>query len=352
MKKLCFRHLKETEYEQWNKFVFNSSYGSIYSTPEYLDILCEVASGKFKIFAVTKDDEILGGIALYERSSRIGTYIAPRLLLYYNGLVLKDFNTKYPSKRSNRQIGIMAAIEEYLSKAGYTRIVIKNRSTLKDARLFKDRGWVVEPDYTYVAPIADLKYLWERIEQNLRRLINRCSRQGIRFSKDDDFDSLYNMHFETHQRKRMPLYLPYNKFKRYYERLYSQGLCQLYHARLPEGRPIASQLVLLGSHPVSHNVCAAADREFLNIGASAFLRWNVFKDLSGRGFIGNDLTDASLNPVTHFKSQFGADLEICFLFIRESFLSKLQKSLYRYSSAGKNRLMSYCNRLIGSKKIG
>jgi len=352
MKKFHFKYLKETEYEEWNDFVAKSPDGSIYSTPEYLDVLCGVTSANFKILAVTRNDEIFGGIALYERPSRFGTYVAPRLLLYYNGLVLKDFETKYPSKQTSRRLEIMAALEEHLSKAGYARIVIKNRSTLEDARVFKEKEWIVVPDYTYVAPIADLDNLWERVEQNLRRLINRCSSQGLQFSKEADFENLFRLHFNTHQRKGMSLYLPYDEFKKYFERLSSQGLCQLYHARLPEGRPIASQLVLLGSHPVSHTVCAGADKEFLNMGANAFLRLNVFKDLSSQGFIGNDLTDASLNPVTHFKSQLGADLKICFSFSRDSFPFKLKNNLNRYLSAGKNRLMESFKRTRRSKKLG
>ena len=56
---------------------------------------------------------------------------------------------------------------------------------------------------------------------------------------------------------------------------------------------------------------AAADPAFLNTGATAFLRWKVFETLSSLGYAANDLTDAALNPVTHFKSQLGGDLELC-----------------------------------------
>jgi hypothetical protein len=45
------------------------------------------------------------------------------------------------------------------------------------------------------------------------------------------------------------------------------------------------------------------------MGASAFLRWRGFEALAALGYQANDLTDAALNPVTHFKSQLGGDLE-------------------------------------------
>ena len=74
---------------------------------------------------------------------------------------------------------------------------------------------------------------------------------------------------------------------------------------------IASQLVLAGGHPVTHTVSAAADPEFLRMGANAFLRWKAFEALHAAGYAANDLTDAALNPVTHFKAQFGGELVLC-----------------------------------------
>jgi len=307
-------YLTEDDYNRWDEFVASSPDGSIYSTAKYLDVFCDVTSANFKILAVQKNEEIFGGVALYERRSRLGLFVSPRLFLYYNGLVLKEFESTYPSKRTGRQIEVMSLLEEHLSKTKYARLSLNNRSTIKDARPFKKQGWSVDINYTYVAPISDLKLLWDRTEQNLRRLINRCEKQDVQFTKDDDFESFFKLHLEIHKRKGVSLYLPQDQFKRYFEKLWSQGLCQLYFARLPGGQPIASQLVLLGSHPVSHTVCAGADADYLKMGANPFLRWKAFEDLSSRGFTGNDLTDAALNPVTHFKSQLGADLEICLHF--------------------------------------
>lgn len=334
------KQLSEEEYEQWDTFVASSPDGSIYSMAAYLDIFCDVTSAKFKILAVLKNEEIFGGIALYERHSRLGTFVSPRLFLYYNGLVLKEFDTSYPSKRTGRRIEVMSILEEKLSGLKLARLCLNNRSTIRDARLFKSRGWAVDLNYTYVAPLSDLELLWGRTEQNLRRLINRAAKNDIQFTKDDDFESFFKMHQDIHQRKGVSLYLPYNQFKPYFERLSDQGLCQLYFARLPgKGQPIASQLVLLGPHTVSHTVCAGADAEYQKMGANPYLRWKVFEDLAEQGYSGNDLTDAALNPVTHFKSQLGADLEACFQFRRGDSLPFLIREKVRISlSRGKNRL--------------
>lgn len=318
------RALTPGDYNKWNALVAASPSGSIYSTPDYLETLCAVTGGKFKIIAVEKGQEFLGGIALYEEPSRWGVFVSDRRLLYYNGIVLRDYDTKYPSVKTSRHIEILDLLERAISAMPYASLRIKSRAAVADPRLFMDRGWSVSPAFSYVVNIKDMKAAWERVEQNLRRLVDRCGSQGMQFSDDDDFDSFFRMHAQTHDRKGAPIYLPRDKFRQWFEILRSRNLCKLYHARLPDGRSIAAQLVLTGSHPVTHTVSAAADPEFLKMGANAFLRWRSFETLAALGYAGNDLTDATLNPVTHFKSQLGGDLNTSWV------LSRPETRMYRF----------------------
>ena len=161
--------------------------------------------------------------------------------------------------------------------------------------------------YTYVVSLTDMTQQWERVDQNLRRLIRRCEREGVSYREDADFDALFRLHWQTHRRKGAPLYLPEAAFRRFFERVQGCGLARLGHAVF-EDKVIASQLMLTGPYPVSHTVCAGADEDYLRLGASAFLRWHAFLALHRDGFVANDLTDASLNPVTRFKSQLGGEL--------------------------------------------
>lgn len=342
------KYLIEPEFELWAKFVADSPDGSIYSTPEYLDALCEATGGHFKILAALQGDDIVGGVCLYEESSLFGKYISPRLLLYYNGIVLRDYETKFPSQKTSRHLKIISDIEEKLQQEKYASIMLKCRSSFTDARIFQMAGWNVKVTYTYVVYCDDLDNAWDRIEQNIRRLIKRCIEQGIVITEDNDFDSLYRMHIQTHDRKGSPIYLPYEKFKRYFEKLKSHNLCRLYHARLPNGKSISSQLVLIGSHPVTHSVCASADEDYLSSGASAFLRWKVLEDLSKHGYRANDLTDAALNPVTRFKSQLGADLQLCLVLTKpEKYMFRLNRTLKSVKIKYRTRLANFIKRIIG-----
>jgi len=332
---LSVRYLDAGFYPAWSRLVASSPQGMIYSTPEYLDVLCAAAGGRFRMLGALRGEELVGGVALYEASSPFGISVSNRLLLYFNSLVLREYDTRYPSQRTARQLEILACLEEFLSRTRYARLRLHNHWSLIELRPFIAHGWTVRPSYTYLVPLTDLKDLWSRIDKNLHRLIERCTQHQVTVSADDDFEALYRLHRETHDRKASPLYLPHAAFRRYFEGLKSQNLCGLFTARLPDGRAVASQLVLLGNHPASHTVCAGADPEFMNLGTTPFLRWRVFEELAKLGYVVNDLTDAALNPVTKFKSQLGGNLQMNLLLSRpDRMLFSTSQQVSRFVSRG------------------
>ena len=225
--KVVVRYLDEEGYSNWNKLVEQSPMGSIYSLPEYLDILCGVTEGRFKILSVWRGDDLIGGVGVYEMQSRLGTLVKTRPLLYYNGVVLSEHKSKYPSKRASRTNEVVSAISKVLSSAPYRWVSLRSRSPLQDGRAFQVHGWQVTPSYSYVVSLKDLKIAWEHMEQNLRRLVKRCESEGVEFSDDDDFESFYSMHSQTAERKRAPLYLQQKAFRQYFEKLKALGLCRL-----------------------------------------------------------------------------------------------------------------------------
>lgn len=303
------RFLEPGEHRIWNDFVAGSEDGSPYANTEYLDVFCEAAGGAYRVLIAEQGERIVGGVALQERRGRWGKIVEPRLLLQYNGFVLRTPESRYPSVVTSQNVRILTALCATIREQRYARCLIKSR-TLTDGRVFETFGWRSLPTYTYVVPLEDLAHQWHCVEQNLRRLVKRAEREGLTVTEDDDFDAFHRLHLEIHRRKGAPLYLPEASFRRFFEQLRARGFCRLFHARLPDGQSIASQLVLTGGHPVTHTVAAAADGRKQKLGANPFLRWRVFERLAAEGFEGNDLTDASLNAVTRFKSQFGGRLQL------------------------------------------
>lgn len=300
--------LPGARYAEWTSFVERSPLGSIYGTPAYLDALAAATGGRFEVLAVEKGDEIVGGLALYQEDTPGGIRVSPRLLLYYNSPVLVGLDSHYPYRETSEHLRILMEMEVWLRSAGFGRISLKSVPGLKDVRPMVSRGWAVRPTWSYVVPISDIDAAWNRMEHNLRRLVHRAEKEGIIVTEDDDFESFFGLHLSTMDRKDRGVYLSRDRFEQYFRRLREQGLATLFHARMPDGRAVATALVLLGNHRIAHTVSAAADSSAQSLGTNPLLRWESFRALHQRGYAGVDLTDASLNAVTRFKGQLGGEL--------------------------------------------
>jgi hypothetical protein len=331
--------LPESHYDEWLKFVIASPEGSIYAVPQYLAALSRADRGRVTVVGVRFGDELVGGAALYEKDSRYGSYVSPRPLLYYNGVLLRRYDTRYPSERTARHLKTLKVLESALSCRAHTHLTLASPSSMTDARTFMAAGWHVKPRYTYVVDVSDLVSLWTRMEQNLRRLVKRCERESITFHEEGDFDAFFRLHGSIMRQRDQRHYLPEAAFRRFFQELRAASLCRLYESRTSAGRVIASQLVLLGPNPVCHVAAAATDQEFHRSGVSAFMRWKSFEALSALGYSGVDLTDAALNPVSHFKSQLGGELRMTLL------LDAPRSLAYRMISGIKDLLMRARSRL-------
>jgi Acetyltransferase (GNAT) domain len=320
---LIVKTLDESEYERWDRFVDESPYGGIYNQSYFLDALCRALGTHFRILAVFKHDELLGGAGLHFVPGQYGDMVQLRPLLYYNGLVIKDFESKYPSITESRQAEVIQAILGELEGGKYASAELSNRHPLSDLRPFLRHGWQVFPRYTYIVPVSDPLQQWEHVEQNLRRLISRCERDGVRLEPSEDADAFYSMYENTYLRKGVQPYILREKFIELHRVLRTHNACQIYFAVMPDGRRAAGEIVLMSKHPVTHTWMAGSDPEFLRTGASAFLRWKVFEDLHRRGYAYNDLTDAMNDHVAKFKSQFGGRLETSFV-VHNEFSSRLR----------------------------
>lgn len=304
------RVLDEADFGSWTTLLEACPGACIYSHPAYLDALCRATGGTFQLVAVEKGDEMVGGLAAYQERQGRMRVLSPRLLLYYLSPVLRSYDTRYPSEVTSRQLKIWGALADWVEAGRFDRVMLRCTPGLDDVRACLSRGWVARPTYSYVVALDDLPTAWGRVEQNLRRLVGRAEAAGLTLTEDDDFGAFHALHQATMDRKDQGTYLDADGFRRYWQALHDQGLATLLHARLPSGRSVAAQLVLLGPHGVAQIASAAADVEHQTLGTNAFLRWKSFELLARRGYQGVDLTDAALNPVTRFKSQLGGDLSL------------------------------------------
>jgi hypothetical protein len=61
------RELRESEFEAWCALLGRSPQGGVYGRPEYLAALCEATRASYRIVGVFLNDQLVGGVPLYER---------------------------------------------------------------------------------------------------------------------------------------------------------------------------------------------------------------------------------------------------------------------------------------------
>ncbi|MEA5619325.1 GNAT family N-acetyltransferase [Cronbergia sp. UHCC 0137] len=309
-RELTARFLTESEYEKWTKFVSDSPTGNIYSLPDYLDVLCQITGDSFRVLGVFQGTELVGGIALYETWSPFSlvAVASPRSLLSLHSPILKYYPSQYPSKIRAKYVAILETLINKLLELPYVYLNLSISHLINDLRPFLKVKWQVFPNYSYIINLEDIGKVWQKIEQNLRRLVERGIKNNLKFTHDDDFDSFYKLHSETYQRKGLKLYLSENQYRKYYQLLQEKNLCQLHQVRLSNGQSIGAFLVLTDYNSHSYTVCAGSDDNYLNLGSSPFLRWKSFEKLAELGYQSNDLRGASLSTVNNFKNQLGGEL--------------------------------------------
>ena len=112
------RELKDADFGVWRELLARSEQGSPYSLPEYLAALCGATGATWRVVGVFLDEQLVGGVALYETQSRAGRVVGNRTLLYYNGLVLDLPPKKFHSDRTSQMQSVLAALEQHLSGDG------------------------------------------------------------------------------------------------------------------------------------------------------------------------------------------------------------------------------------------
>ncbi len=85
----------------------------------------------------------------------LGLYVSNRLLLYYNGIILKLPPKKFPADATAQEIAVLDSLAEDLGHRPYVHIQLHNRTTVQDLRPFLARAWRPGLSYTYIVPLND-----------------------------------------------------------------------------------------------------------------------------------------------------------------------------------------------------
>ena len=202
--------------DEWSAFVAASPTGSAYSLPAYLDALAAPpAGGSASSPRAAATSSSAGSRSTSAR--RVSASSSARVCSSTTtgsscGRRRRGIPPSAPSRKCKTVDCARRGLEQRSASAASSsaHAAVHGRATIPGPRM--DGDAVVQ----LRRPARRPRGQWGRDEQNLRRLVGRCEREGS-VPSDERVRSVLRAPFRAHERKGAPLYLPADAFRAYYE---------------------------------------------------------------------------------------------------------------------------------------
>ena len=304
---MCVREITERETSLWDAFIQDSPQGSLFASSIWKNVIERATSSKQRIFAVWKNDKILGGAVLTEKK-QIGKLAALNALLSpYLGFALPPSASSKISERMSAEHETLKTLAEFLEKQ-YAQIDINNYPTLIDLRPLIERGWSVRPRYTYLLDVSEPEKLWAGFDGNIRQAIKKGEKAGFQHGEMNCPPSeIYELLQQT---------LTKNGGKNPIEESLVREIATapeiqnrvIFGARADDNQLI-SVIICVWDRRRAYYLLAANNPKHLSSGESSLLIWELAQHLASLGIPELDFIGANIPGIARFKEGFNPRLE-------------------------------------------
>ena len=293
------RVLGSEEYVEWDDFVFNHKYGTIYHTSDWLRII----QNSFRVspvILVKKDTSISAGIPFFHHNS------------FLTGSKLSSITSAQscnPLVSSNFDLTeLLRFTQSYISNNRISKIEIK---TNEEFEYVNQSLGVPESDFCTYTLNLDLPY--EQVEKSFHkscilRPLKKSYKNNLKLISGtslEDVKIFYRL-YETMRKDNGLLPQPYTFFKNLWETLYPNNACEIYHAEF-NGKTISSVFNLMYKQTYTYEY-GATDKKYTYLNPSHFLLDNSIKSAISKNFKVFDFgrTENSNTGLMDFKRRWGA----------------------------------------------
>ena len=178
------------------------------------------------------------------------------------------------------------------------------------ARRFTQAGWRPGQDVQHERTLViDLSLpeaeLWSGLRSRWRSYVNKASRSGVRVVEGDatDLDEFYGILVETGRRAGFP-YRTAASYRLVYETFAARQAARLLFARLPDGRAVATMMLVGCGGRISEPYAGMTD-DGGETRANYLLHWEAIRQSREAGYSTYDMWGLAHPGIEHFKTGFG-----------------------------------------------
>ncbi|MEJ2545830.1 MAG: GNAT family N-acetyltransferase [Calditrichaceae bacterium] len=303
--------LERADYAQWDQYVLNHPFASIFHTTAWANIIKTVFNKNFEILVIYKKDVLKGGL-LYFPKVNLGIQSIPKVpLTLYQGLILQQSNSQKTSSASAEQHELTKLILENICKQ-YSYIDLTLCPDITDMRPYKWHKFIAEPVYTYTFEISEYDELSQQFSQSLRRKIKASSKENHRIVCSEDTDKFVKFVTDSYHYHKIKPPVSSDKIEQLSQLCIENKIGKLYYLLVDE-KPVAALFVLIDHNHV-YALFSGIDLTYRNLQFTDYLHALVLQqpEFTGKIF---DFLGANTPELEPFKRSFGGDLSQTFRII-------------------------------------
>ena len=308
---ITVRRAEGDELEQWDSYVKRSEQAGPFHQRAGLELLADHTDTTLHPLVAYKGQQEVGILPVFEKEKGPFTLVVTppsNTEVYYLGAALLDANQLKQRKLERRNRRFIYTCHEWIEQNLDPDLThIRNTDRYLDHRPFKEKGYEVEPYYTYVTDLT-------RDVDDLMMALSSDARSNIRNTDDDAYGidiggleeakEIIDRVRDRHDEQGQAYYID----DEYITRLYTEfpdGQVKPYTCYI-DGE-IAGGIVAI-EHDDTVYRWQGGTKGDVDLPVNDLLDWQIMKDAKSRGVERYDFVGANQRRICRYKSKFAPDL--------------------------------------------
>lgn len=310
MTKFIVRYLSPSEYDDWDAFVGQSQYGTLFHKSTWASALhLGSEHAHFKVVGCfNKDNNLVGGTViswkkiLWKLKATVVPYATP-----FFGIVVNERNSEYVSKLESYRFGLIEALLDFIEKE-YDIVTMIMPPEFEDLRIFNWRNYDVQVMYTYRGQINHPEKLV--FLPDIRRRIKKAEQLEYKIltnKEDEHLDQVFHLLKKSYARQVHAFRFTHAQFTELLKNPLVSDQIKNYTIWYQDV-PVAAIVVLVDGKK-GYYWLAGGDHTYFDTGLNQLLLSKVIDELSTSGIELLDLVGANTHSISNYKSGYNFNLE-------------------------------------------
>lgn len=312
--------LEKNELKEWNRIVKESSYGTIFHTLEWMEILTKIFKVKELHLGIYKNNELIGVFPAFLQRKGIFKLITSPLreaATPYGGPIIKE-SLK----------GVLSAFDKFTKPIGYVDVTFSPKLNLNSEIL---KNYNYEERFTYILNLEqEIDDIWKNLKKKCRNAIRKAEKSNVTIIEGDKKEYLeeyYKMVEDTYKKSNIKPPISMKYYQMVFDVLYPKKQLKVLFAEY-DGKLVAGAIFPYFDNRIYY-WDGASYREYNKVAPNNLIQWHLIQWAVENEFKIYDMVGANIPSIAKFKASFGGDmLKYFYVYKFNSVLAKYGRCAY------------------------